>query len=95
MPGKFSPKAPRSSNPLGTENHRPVMLYDISIEDIDARRANALLYGTAKECAVFLGTSYQQVIRKIGDRITSLRDGKVYAVREQGAQTRTLFKPPS
>lgn len=71
----------KSSNPLGADNARPVILFDLSLP-LEERQDKKQEFATFGDAANFLGVHRHKVWRGIGGRVTSLRDGKEYAIRE-------------
>lgn len=65
------------------ENAVEYLVYDLSIEDIEERRANAVHYRSGKCVCNFMGYPPNKIseMRQIGRKVISRNDGKTYAVR--------------
>ena len=65
------------------ENAVEYLVYDLSIEDIEERRANAVAYRSGKCVCNFMGYPPNKIseLRQIGRKVISRNDGKTYAVR--------------
>jgi hypothetical protein len=65
------------------ENAIEYLVYDLSIEDIEQRRANAVTYRSGKCVCNFMGYPPNKIsdLRQIGRKVLSRNDGKTYAVR--------------
>jgi hypothetical protein len=65
------------------ENAVEYLVYDLSIEDIEERRANAVVYRSGKCVCNFMGYPPNKIseLRQIGRKVVSRNDGKTYAVR--------------
>jgi len=61
----------------------PVKLYDMSIEDVEERKAKAKEFPKASHAATFLGITPKEIYSRIGPgKYVHLQDGKKYAVRK-------------
>lgn len=68
----------------GTENAVPVKVYDLSISDLEERKAKAVVYKSMSECARRLYipiSSIESAMRRDKPRITSPQTGISYAIR--------------
>jgi uncharacterized protein YlzI (FlbEa/FlbD family) len=65
------------------ENAVEYLVYDLSIEDIEERRAKAVTYRSGKCVCNFMGYPPNKIsdLRQIGRKVISRIDGKTYAVR--------------
>jgi hypothetical protein len=65
------------------ENAIEYLVYDLSIEDIEERRAKAVTYRSGKCVCNFMGYPPNKIsdLRQIGRKVISRNDGKTYAVR--------------
>lgn len=69
---------------------KPYIIYDTSINDLKIRKENAILFNTAKECAIFLGLSKTEYLIKYASieaiksnkRFKCKRNGISYAIRQ-------------
>lgn len=75
-----------NSNALGYQNQRAILVYDLSIEDLKARRDAVQKFDTIQYCADYFKTGRNNIFRAIGKRFTDKRDSKVYAIRECGTK---------
>ena len=65
------------------ENGVEYLVYDLSILDIEERRAKAVTFRSGKSVCNFMGYPPNKIsdLRKIGRQVISRVDGKTYAVR--------------
>ena len=65
------------------ENAVEYLVYDLSIEDFEERRAKAVTYRSGKCVCNFMGYTPNKIsdLRQVGRKVTSRIDGKTYAVR--------------
>ena len=59
------------------------IVYDVSIADLEIRKAKAQIFNTAKRASNYIGCKSDTIIRNLTPkkRIKSNIDGKLYAVR--------------
>lgn len=65
------------------ENAVEYLVYDLSILDIEERRAKAVTFRSGKCVCNFMGYPPNKIseMRQIGRKVISRNDGKTYAVR--------------
>jgi hypothetical protein len=65
------------------ENAVAYLVYDLSIDDIEERRAKAVTFRSGKCVCNFMGYPPNKItdLRQVGRRVVSRNDGKTYAVR--------------
>lgn len=84
MKQRTTEKKGTSSNPLGFNNHRAILIYDLSILDIAARKSSAQKFDSVQDCAEHFKTGRHNIMRAIGKRWTDRKTSKEYAVRDCG-----------
>jgi len=73
-----------NSNPLGYKNQRAILIYDLSIENIEERKNSVIKFDTVQDCAEHYRTGRNNIMRAIGKRWTDPRTLKQYAIRDCG-----------
>jgi hypothetical protein len=67
---------------LGLFNAVPILLYDLSIQDLQERKKKVKEFRSISRAADYLGIGSTTLMNNMGKRYTSKKDGKTYAIRQ-------------